>query len=257
MTQLPSTPTPENIDSVMRRIQKLLAIAEDGRGDPNEAASAASMAEKIMRKYQIEHADVILRALKNEQDCLSTADCVATAKTNGTKVQQTPLWANWLAVGVAKFTEVGARGARTPKGEACIRFFGFKNDVQVAEWMYNYLVSTVNRLVNEFKETDSSYLVWGRKAANSYRLGVARGILHQLEKETVSKAEEMTSATGTALVLAKKQAITERWSDVFETKPSKTSVARGSAFASGMRDGATVDIHRRGVTGQKESPLLT
>ena len=55
--------TPENLEGVMRRIQKLLAIANDGRGDPNEAASAAAMAEKMMRKYQLDNADIVAAVL--------------------------------------------------------------------------------------------------------------------------------------------------------------------------------------------------
>ena len=36
--------TVENKESILRRIQKLLAIASDDRADPNEAAAAAGMA---------------------------------------------------------------------------------------------------------------------------------------------------------------------------------------------------------------------
>lgn len=33
----------DNLDSIMRRVQKLLAIAQDDRANPNEAAAAAAM----------------------------------------------------------------------------------------------------------------------------------------------------------------------------------------------------------------------
>jgi hypothetical protein len=39
-----------DLESVMRRVRKLLAIAEDHRADPAEAAAAAGMAERIMRE---------------------------------------------------------------------------------------------------------------------------------------------------------------------------------------------------------------
>ena len=45
----PMSDSPD-LESILRRVRKLLAIAEDGRGDPNEAAAAAQQAERIMRK---------------------------------------------------------------------------------------------------------------------------------------------------------------------------------------------------------------
>jgi hypothetical protein len=100
----------------------LLAIASDDRADPNEAAAAAGMAEKVMRKYQIDHAELIMNGLKQGHD-LSTEDVVATAKTNGTKVKQVPAWAGWIAVAVSKFTECSASVVTTPSGEKTLSIF--------------------------------------------------------------------------------------------------------------------------------------
>ena len=93
--------TIENKESILRRIQKLLAIASDDRADPNEAAAAAGMAEKVMRKYQIDHAELIMTSLKQGHD-LGTEDVIASAKTNGTKVLKVPAWAGWIAVAVSR-----------------------------------------------------------------------------------------------------------------------------------------------------------
>ena len=239
----------------MRRIQKLLAIANDDRADPNEAASAASMAERIMRKYQLEHADVIMASLLKGDD-LTTADVVATAKTNGTKVRLLPLWANWLAVKVAEFNDVGARLRATKDGEACVRFYGFKSDVQVAEWMFNYLVATVNRLVTAYK-VSADYRLNGRKVLNAYRQGVTTGILTKLQASIQEKKREAESApTGRDLVVVKQHAIEKRYGDFGYSKRSKTAVQRGSAFANGVRDGKNVDITRRAVTGSAATPMI-
>lgn len=61
---------PENLEGVLRRIQKLLAIANDSRANPEEAAAAASMAHKIMQKYQIDHTEVIMAEI-NRGDSMS------------------------------------------------------------------------------------------------------------------------------------------------------------------------------------------
>lgn len=54
------TPTHNTeLDAVIRRVQKLLAIAQDDRANEHEAAAAAAQAEKLMRKFQIDHTDFI------------------------------------------------------------------------------------------------------------------------------------------------------------------------------------------------------
>ena len=61
--------TPQEVsDDVLRRVQKLLALASDNRANQNEASAAADMAERLMHKYQIEHQDVIIAALKRDDE---------------------------------------------------------------------------------------------------------------------------------------------------------------------------------------------
>ncbi len=233
------------LEGVMRRIQKLLAIANDDRANPEEAATAAGMAERIMRKYQLEHQDLILASLKAGDD-MSTVDCVASAKTNGTRVQTVPTWASTLAVQVANLNDVGAKVVTTASGDVGIRFYGFKSDVIVAKWMFDYLVAATLRLCNEFKDTDT-YLIYGRSAMNSYRMGVSIGINHNLAEQTALKKREaeVTQASapaGTSLMVVKAQAIAERYGE-FKTKPTKSSVMRGGAYSKGVQDGKNVRIN--------------
>lgn len=247
--------TTENLDSVMRRIAKLLAIAQDDRANPAEAAAAAGMAERIMRKYQLEHSDLIIQELKSGND-LSTEDCVASAKTNGTKVVSVPVWANWMATQVAKLNSCGARIVTTASGDVGFRFFGYTADVQVAKHMFDYLVATTLRLCRKFKDTPD-YAEGGRRELNSYRQGVALGITSSIQALIKEKArEEAAAVTGRSLVVVKQAAIAEKYGKVFETKPSKSAVRRGDAFGAGMRDGKAVNVNVRGVTGPTRSSNL-
>lgn len=231
-----------DLEGVMRRIQKLLAIAGDDRADPAEAAAAAGMAERIMAKYQLAHEDIIVQALRQGDD-LSTADCVASAKTNGTKVIQVPPWANWLATRVAQLNDCGARLVITASGDRGIRFYGYSADVQVAKWMYDYLVATTLRLCRQYKVSDA-YLREGRQGINSYRQGVSTGISSSISKAIAAKKEEARS-TGTALVLVKAGAITQKYGEVFSTKKGKTSVSAGNSYSAGMADGKKVWLAHR------------
>lgn len=244
----------ENKEALFRRIQKLLAIAGDERADPNEAAAAASMAEKVMRKYQIEHADLILNDLRRG-DNLETLDVVASAKTNGTQVKVVPPWAGWIAVAVSRLNECSATLGVNQQGEACVRFYGFSEDIKLAGWTFDYLVNTTNRLVNEFKK-NPEYVDGGRKVLNSYRQGVAMGIVNALKKLTQEKQREMAeTATGNALMVVKADAIAAKYG-AFRTRKSSSTVDRTtSAFSSGVRDGRAVDVGRRAVGGNSSSVL--
>ena len=246
----------ENMEAILRKVAKILAIAQDDRADPNEAAAAAGMAERIMRKYQLEQADVIMDRVKAGED-MATADCLATAKTNGTKVKKVPPWADWLAVGIAKLNDLGAQKANDANGERVIRFFGYQSDVQVGKYMFDYLVATINRLANQYKVTPS-YIVGGRSALHAYRQGVSMGILSQLNSLVASKKKEVQeSTTGTALVVVKRQAITEKYGEsIFGVTKGSSKIRRGDAYASGYRDGKNVDVNRRGISGQQSNAGL-
>lgn len=236
----------ENLDSVMRRISKLLAIAQDDRANPEEAASAAGMAERIMRKYQLEHADVIVASLK-AGDGMDHTDCIATAKTNGTKVLEVPVWAQWVALQVSKVNDCGAKIVRTASGEKAVRFYGFKSDIQVAGYIFNYLVATTNRLCKEFLKSET-YEREGRRSVNSYRQGVSVGILTNLRKVVADKVAEMNAASGgNQLMIVKAAAIAEHFGAAARGKVSRTAVNRDDSFSSGVRDGKSVDVNRRGV----------
>lgn len=237
--------TAENLESVKRRVQKLLAIAEHERSDPNEAAAAAGMAEKIMRKYQLDYADVIMAALKKGDD-LSTEDIVCTAKTNGTKTARVTPWVGMLAVAVARLNECGCKESLTSDFEACVRFFGYTADVQLASWTLGYLVETTNRLCNEYKKTEE-YLVGGRRVLNAYRQGVSIGITQSLRKLTEMKKAEAQAGTGTSLMIVKQDAIAAKYGE-FKTRSSKTNVSRGASFFCGLEDGRKVNIDQRPLT---------
>ena len=246
--------TIENKESILRRIQKLLAIAGDDRADPNEAAAAAGMAEKVMRKYQIDHAELIMDGLKQGHE-LGTEDVIASAKTNGTKVKKVPAWAGWIAVAVSRFTECSASIVTTSSGEKAVRFYGFVEDVKLASWTFSYLVATTNRLVTAYKATED-YAHGGRAVLNSYRQGVATGIVKALKELTEKKAQETkASSAGSALVVAKAQAIAEAYGN-HPTRRAKVNINRESgAFAAGVQDGRAVDVGRRAVTGSTSSTL--
>jgi hypothetical protein len=241
-----------NMEAVIRRIEKLLAIATCETANVHEAASAAQMAEKIMRKYQITHSDVIATALKSGHD-MSTVDCMASAKTNGTRVKVVPPWASILASAVADFTDCGARIVQGHDYQAYVRFYGYTPDVTMAKFMFDYLVSTNLRMCNEFKKTPA-FLIGGRGELSSYRRGVSVGIIRKINDLIAAKKAEMaTVSVSTALVVVKQGAITEKFGNVFSRGKAGSYNVRAGSFSQGVRDGKNVDVARRAV-GSTSSP---
>ena len=246
--------TPENMDSILRRVQKLLAMAADNRGNPEETAAAASMAAKIMRKYQLEHSDVIIASL-NKGEGMAEDWIVGTSSTDG-RAKTVPGWVQWMAVALAKVHDLRVSQTRVPAGkpqagDGCIRFAGFASDVQVASWTLAYLVAQVNRLTDGYRKT-IEYQIKGRKSSAAFRDGVASGICKLI---LASKAEEVQTSSGTALVVAKSRAVAEHFGENKFTK-SKKDIKDARAYAAGYEAGQKVDVNRRAVGSTANSGAL-
>lgn len=245
----------ENLEGVMRRVAKLLAIAQDERADANEAAAAAQQAEKIMRKYQIEHADVVRKEFESEEN-FGTEDCSVIMKRDvkgaGAHVPvQVPIWGQWLAVKVAKLLDAQARIERHPSRGAVIRFRGYKADVQVAAWTFDYLVGCVISSVRRWQKEATRT----KAESEGYRRGFVTSILNMLAAEILAKkAEQATAASSRELVVAKAQAVARFFGEADYRKGKVVSASDAGAFAAGRTDGSKVSmrqgVRNDGATGQ-------
>lgn len=237
-------------DGVMRRIQKLLAIAGDDRANPAEAAAAAGMAEKIMRKYQIDHSDLVVKELKSGT-AFAIAECVANAKTNGTPAKAVPPWASMIALRVARYNDCGCTISWLKDGQKGIRFYGYESDVQVAKWTFDYLVATVNRLGKEFFAR-----LPDKKELFDYRRGVATGICASLLAAEQEKDVDMqSSVSGRELVIVKDKLVSAHFGAgvMGEKTRRQTAVRSVGSFSTGLEDGSKVDVNLRGIQQNGDS----
>lgn len=247
-------------EAIVRRIQKLLAIANDDRGNEHEAAAAAGQAEKLMRKFNIDFANEIAASVKKGHgENMTTADVVATATVGPMRCERVPGWAQWIAVAIADMHDCGARNnyTQTKKGmEACIRFYGYDTDVKVAAWTYEYLISTVNRLCKAFRK-DPRYLAGGRIVMNSYRNGMATGILNTIKGMAAERHREQQQAVASrSLVVVKQQAITEKFGEFQYEERTSSARVDVTAFHDGHAAGKKIDVNRRAVGGTSTTSRL-
>lgn len=240
-----------DLSKIMDRIRKLLAIAEDSRANPNEAAAAAHQAQTLMQKFQIDNADILLsKAQKAEDQEFGTVDVAAKMKRNvdnGHKAQRLPNWASWIAVRVAQLNDCNVIIAYNPDHGAVARFQGFAADAQVAGWMYDYLL---NCLIGDLRAWQRAEF---RSKADStaYRVGYAKALCSKLrEMDTARKADmQQHGASAGALVVAKSNAVAAHFGAAKYGTSKSTAGQSGSADAyyAGRDAGRKVDVGRRGL----------
>lgn len=239
----------ENMEGTLRRVQKLLAIAQDDRANPQEAAAAAQMAEKIMRKYQIDHSQFIQQELKSGKamKVMATSANMKRDDPSRPRLTKNPSWAGWLAYRVAKLNDCETRfGWDNAKG-ATVEFFGYDSDVQVSTWTFDYLVGV---LIGAMKTYQRSGVTRSKAESESYRRGFVLAVCSNLQRMAEQKQAEAHKAQGGsyALVVSKQQAIVEHFgATTYRTAKSASSVRDGIAYAAGFEVGSKVDINVRGV----------
>lgn len=243
------------LNKILDRVRKLLAIAQDHRANPNEAAAAASQAENIMRKFNIDNADVLLKEARMGEVEFDTVDVYALMKRNvdnGHQPKKVPAWAGWLAVRVAKLNDCDVKIAWGDRG-ACARFQGYKSDAQVAGWMYDYLLNAMINDLRAWQRTGQRTKVESNDFRNAHILAMC-GKLKTMQDEREAAMRGAGASAG-ALIVAKANAVAAHFGAV------KYGAGRGIQFKSnganaGHEAGKRVDVGRRAVGGNGTAGAL-
>lgn len=246
----------DELKKILARVQKMLAIAQDSRADPNEAATAAAQAEKLMRKYQIDHADVVTASFK-QSDSFETRDVVvAMRRGQGHLPKEVPKWGQWLSVNVAKMHDCHVANVGQGAPGARLRFYGYGPDVECCAWAFNFLIETVIRAVRAYQRSDEFGHPRTKIASNSFRHGFVMALLRSIDAVIAQReAETRQSAVGTALVVAKTSAVAGHFGE-FKYGSAKRSDALvdGAAFTAGVTEGKKVAVDRRVVGTTQNQP---
>lgn len=235
----------ENLDAIFRRIQKLLAIAEDARANPNEAAAAASQAEKIMRKYQIEQSDVIQKELEsNREDSFGTTDLGAGIDQTKMNVGNHNANLSRLSVRIAQLNDAQARFVDDKIFGKMIRFQGYKPDVMICKFMFRYIV-------RHFQLAAKQNLDFSQGYQDGFFLAVCELLK---EAKTQKDAENQATVGSRSLVIVKGDAVAKHFGEVNYSRSAARSLD-GASAARGYADGKRMDVLRRGV-GHTAAPSV-
>jgi len=241
-------------ERAMDKIRKLLAMAKDGRGNENEAANAASQAEKLMRHYQIEAGDVTLKDIEQDESFDRDVEDVSFEGIKGHKPKQAPTWVGVIAIGCgAAFTcKVDLIG--TNEGVK-VRFSGYAMDVMLCKWVYRFLCETVFRISKEQMKG------LGMSAAKSFRAGAANMLQDRLyalkAQRDMENEAARTQGSGTGLVIYdRKQERIEEMFGAQKVKSTKNTHSDREAYARGREAASKINIPtNRPLEGNKQGRI--
>lgn len=165
----------EDMEKVIRRIMKLLALSDlDHNPSENEAIAASLAAQKLLAKYNLSIADVT-----GERDPKEDIEQVVADVGTGQK------WKYNLSDVVAQ-----NYACRTfSHGAEQIIFYGYKADVLIARRVFVYLFKVGNRLAAQYvKQYREDVYRNASGVYNSFVRGFTDGVRKELEKQCTALA---------------------------------------------------------------------
>ncbi len=207
----------ENMDRIIEKISKLLAMANDS-SSPNEAMIAARRARALMDKHQLEVSDI--EAAKGSQFL------ELKYELNGSR---TPKWMVSLASASSSLNDCRVLRQRgIYDTNMSFVFQGFKADTIVAKLTFEYFVEACERQLERLK-------LKGASKRNFFRLGFAQQVSYRYALIVNERQQTMVSSTGTALIPLKMSQIIEYFGETGTYKPAPTRNASSEEIAAYMR----------------------
>lgn len=223
------------MDNVKDKIAKLLAMANDGRGNEFEAEAALRQAEALMRKHGIEAGELM--------DCIGQKPIykwvsVSVPVRVPKPAAEWPRWFGFMCFGIAVFTDTKISSYHDGQYGICGKFQGEETDVEYAVWL-------AKRLRDDIRAQSAAFM-GSRRERELFRKGMAsrlQGRMKQLRKER--NAEYQAAGTGTALVVVTtKIALRDEEFGKQQTRRHPTNVFNRDAYGAGRAAGDRASLNR-------------
>ena len=224
-------------DKLIKRVQKLLAMANDA-GSPNEAAIAARRARSLMDKHSLSQSDV---------EDLESGNGSFSEVRAGKSRRFMAKWEQWLAIAVADLNDCVVRRAFSGGNKTQVEFCGQEDDAAVARATFEYLVATVKRLCSQYM-AEQGYTRYNARVGDSYKAGAARAIRENVDQTVQGRKSEtqLDERTGTSLVVVKQQVVAQHYGHRGYGRATKSTHADPEATAArsrGHADGSKVSLN--------------
>ncbi len=226
---------------VIEKVAKLLALAA-GRGTtPEEAATAAATAQRLMLRHRIEQAQ--LAELEADDPIGFTSGPASPGQAEPGFLFQTKRWQLDLLNMIAATNGCMSVITRKERSGKWVELVGHRSDLDVCRYLWAYLSGEIERLKAE--QTKG----WSQTRKGHFCLGAAHMIGAALQRET-AVASSVDGATSGALVVSSRVAAAQAW--YFKAQPNARFVRQRRAYVdahsygAGQSAGAGVSI-RKGV----------
>ena len=113
-------------EQAIRKAQKLMAVAMDGRGNGHEAERALAQAETLMRKFGIEQAEIASTRAASDFDWAEAFHPYGPPKN---PAKSCPRWFQFISTGVANFTDTIVRLHYDPAQGYGVGFYGDRHQL--------------------------------------------------------------------------------------------------------------------------------
>lgn len=249
--------------AILEKVKKCLALAAEGSGaTEDEAVSAAEKAREILDKWNLSIADVAKIEIQIMKYAVSDGRWENEKRDD--EVRRGAVWPAWkerlfsaiaAGMGLGHFRQYWRHSMHQK-----LFLVGPEADIQVAEYLFIYLVRQVKTLTTKYamKYRDGCGYAASELVKNSYRLGVVSS-LHKRLGEINRKSEAVMSAvsvTGKELVIVRKDAI-QKFMDEMNLKHSSGGHQRLTQdYYSGVEAGRNIPIHT-GINGAKGTKYIS
>lgn len=224
---------------IIEKIKKILALARDPAATPDEAATAAAMAQKLMQQHQLEEADLVEKG-HIKLDPISYEIFYQSARTD-TWIQNL---ANSLAPAFSCIVLLS-----TGRGLGVV---GRPDNREAFKFTFEYLKQTIHNMATRSCPSH----VHGRRWTNSYGVGCAVKIHQRIKEERAALKAAADAMDGNAIILVKEEALVQEFVKTqMNTKKGSPSQADfdASGYRQGYIDGDKVNLGS--VPGRTQSNL--
>ncbi len=251
-------------EKIIDKVKKLLALSESP--NEHEAKLALQRAQELLQKHNLTTKDI------HKEKVIQ--------RTFSLKRQNPVPFQNDLIVGTMRgfncevlySREVNLKYKNLIKNT--FTFIGAPTDLEIGEYVLDYLLITLKRLTKEYsktlnKEDAASYGMseWSYidTARISYRTGLVESFLEKIQefnrKQEDSSIKYSGGLTGRELIHIKQNAVSQyikdRWDDITTSNKRTGGKLFEGEYNKGVKDGEKISIHRGINGGDNTTNLLT
>ena len=234
--------TTEKRDSIIKKIQLLKEKTVSNGCSEAEAMSAAEKISQLLNEYDLSMSEVEIKSQVFEQSDLVVDGSV-----------RKPI--HDVVSTIATFTDTKVWYNKKDK-KFVYSFFGAKNDVDFAHYLFNLLSNSMDFEYKKFQKTTEYKVIGGRVARSSFYKGMSVRLCQRL-KEMKNTIKNETQERG--LVLYDKMGLVkQKFNELnlrLKNETRKQSISDARAFIAGKKAADNISINK-GVTNTKRAQVF-